>query len=346
MSINVKVPALEKLLDYTASGVGSIAGPMLAPWKARREAQAKLIAAKGDVEIQKALAEGQAGTMQIIAEAQAEARASLLSPDIAIQGEINLADTITQRIQFQEEKRISNTAATVRKSAQELGDEEVEDHEIDHDWTARFFNEVQDVSSEEMQLLWAKVLAGEVEQPGTTSIKTLDILKNLDRTTASLFKILCSVCVSIKLDGKHFIDARVPSLGGNAGTNALKQYGLDFGNLNLLNEHGLIISDYNSWYDIQSSVGIPLGDNRVVHIPINFQNRYWVLVAKTQRKLGKQFKLSGVALTKSGQELSKIVDIEPMQQFTLDLIKYFDKNNLNMIEVDNWQPHIMPRSSP
>lgn len=344
--MNVKIPALEKLLDYTASGVGSIAGPMLAPWKARRETQAKLIAAKGEAEIQKALAEGQAATMQIIAAAQAEARASLLSPDIALQGEINLADTITQRIQFQEEKRISNTAATVRQSAQELGDKEVEDHEIDHDWTARFFNEVQDVSSEEMQLLWAKVLAGEVERPGTTSIKTLDILKNLDKATASLFKILCSVCVSIKLDGKTFIDARVPSLGGNAGTNALNNFGLDFGNLNVLNEHGLIISDYNSWYDIQSSIGISLGDNRVLYIPIHFQNRYWILVAKTQRKLGKQFKLSGVALTKSGQELSKIVNIEPIQKFTQDLINYFDKNSLSMIEVYNWQPQILPCASP
>ena len=37
VNVNVKVAALEKLVDYTASGIGTVAGPMLAPWKARKE---------------------------------------------------------------------------------------------------------------------------------------------------------------------------------------------------------------------------------------------------------------------------------------------------------------------
>ena len=39
------------------------------------------------------------------------------------------------------------------------------------------------------------------------------------------------------------------SLGRN-GWRAIpfKSLGFQFGNLNMLNEHGLIISDYNSWY--------------------------------------------------------------------------------------------------
>ena len=36
MDFNLKVPAVDKLLDYTASGIGAVAGPMLAPWRARR----------------------------------------------------------------------------------------------------------------------------------------------------------------------------------------------------------------------------------------------------------------------------------------------------------------------
>ena len=35
--INVKVPAIEKLVDYGASGLGAIAGPLLAPVKARQD---------------------------------------------------------------------------------------------------------------------------------------------------------------------------------------------------------------------------------------------------------------------------------------------------------------------
>ena len=68
VDVNLNVPALEKLLDYTASGIGSVAGSMLASWKARQEVQAQLIAAKGD-----------ADALLIQAEAQSRAREILVS---------------------------------------------------------------------------------------------------------------------------------------------------------------------------------------------------------------------------------------------------------------------------
>ncbi|MCY3899274.1 MAG: DUF2806 domain-containing protein [Caldilineaceae bacterium] len=344
MDVNIKVPALEKLLDYAASGIGSVAGSMLAPWRAGRDARAKLVAAQGEVEAQKILAEGRAVTMQIIAAAQADARSALVSPNAVLQGEITVSDLVHQRIQFQEEKRQANIGSVVRNAAAELGDGEVQEHEVDHDWTARFFNDVQDVSSEEMQKLWGKVLAGEVERPGSTSIKTLAILKNLDKSVATLFGKICSICVSIRPDGNSFMDARVPSLGGNAATNALKDYNLGFGNLNVLNEHGLVISDYNSWYDIRAAIGIAAGGTRpsFVRIPLYFQGKYWVLVPTTQRDLGKEFRLSGVALTKSGQELSRIVALEPADQYAQALQDYFEKDSLRMTEVASWEPQLIP----
>ena len=72
-------------------------------------------------------------------------------------------------------------------AAEEIKDKEVQDHEIDHDWTARFFSDVQDVSSEQMQTIWAKILAGEVEALGKTSLHTLAILKNMTQKDAKLF---------------------------------------------------------------------------------------------------------------------------------------------------------------
>ena len=54
MNINLNVSALDKLVDYTASGIGSVAGLMMAmwvPWKAKQEAEAKKIAAEGDATI-------------------------------------------------------------------------------------------------------------------------------------------------------------------------------------------------------------------------------------------------------------------------------------------------------
>ena len=42
---------LNKLLEIAACGLGAVGGPLLAPWRARREAKARIIAAKADAEV-------------------------------------------------------------------------------------------------------------------------------------------------------------------------------------------------------------------------------------------------------------------------------------------------------
>ena len=334
MDPNPMVRAFDKLLDYTASGIGAVAGPMLAPWRARREAAALRIAAQGE-----------ADALRIIAAAQSEARDTLVSTATDVRGEIEITETVRQRIQFQEEKRHRNTGAVVGQTAELLGDNDVPDQEPDHDWTARFFNYIQDVSSEEMQLLWAKVLAGQIEQPGSVPIRALSILRNLDQASAKLFQVLCSACITLAPDGMHIMDARVPSLGRNAGENSLQEFGLPFGNLNMLNEHGLIISDYNSWYDMKMCIGIPapgFGQGpSMIRIPFGFQGRYWVLTPSAQRTAGAEYRISGVALTQAGKELSKIIECVAMPEYRQALVDFFTSQNLMMTEVNSPNAHII-----
>ncbi len=277
--------------------------------------------------------------MRIIAAAQAEARALMVSPGQAVPGEIEIGQAIDQRIQFQEAKRLSNTEAVVQHAALALGDGEVPNTEPNHDWTARFFNEVQDVSSDEMQELWAKVLAGEIQRPGSVSLLTLDVLRNLDQRTAQLFTRLCSACIAVKL-GIHTIDARVPSLSGTAGNNSLGKFGLEFGNLNRLNEHGLIISDYNSWYDYRLSI---MSSQQQPLLPFTFQNKGWVFSPIGQWQ-PREFKVHGVALTASGVELSRIVGIETMDNYMEDFKGFLATQNLRLVEVENWDPAILEPS--
>ena len=338
MDPNAMVRALDKLLDYTASGIGAVAGPMLATWRARREAVALQITAQG-----------QADSLRIIAAAQAEARDALVSTASDVRGDIDIAETVSQRIQFQEEKRHRNIGSVVGQTAELLGDKEVPDQEPDHDWTARFFNYIQDVSSEEMQSLWAKVLAGEIERPGSVSIRGLSILRNLDHATANLFQKLCSCCM-VTIVAEHILDARVPSLGGSAGENSLQQFGLSFGELNILNEHGLIIGEYNSWYDMKICIGISTPgrgqQNAVLRIPFRFEDRHWVLVPSDQRTLGSEYRLSGVALTQAGKELSQIVGCEPVPEYRQALTSFFASQNLLMTEVSSPEPHVISNVTP
>ena len=48
VNVTVKVSGLEKLADYAASGLGTVTGPMLAPWAERQRAKAKLTDAKAE----------------------------------------------------------------------------------------------------------------------------------------------------------------------------------------------------------------------------------------------------------------------------------------------------------
>ena len=315
VEVTLKIPALEQLLNLTASGIGSVAGPMLARWKAQRLGKARQIAATAD-----------AAVLRIQAEAQSKAREALMPSGAQVTGELDIGTAIEQRIQFQEEKRQANIVSVVAKAASQHEGREVEPSEPDHDWTARFFNEVQDVSSEEMQSLWARVLAGEVERKGSTSIRTLQVLKNLDQVTARLFRKMCSRCVYFPARRFPYVgDARLPSLGGNAASNALREHGFPFDELNRLNEHDLIISDYNSWhpYTVRTR-------ESPVALPFEFQDGTWTLTPSADRTTDWDGKLSGVALSLSGRELAAVIDLEPAEKFGNALRAFFQRNGLSM----------------
>lgn len=213
---------------------------------------------------------------------------------------------------------------------------------IDDDWLNVFETEARQKSSEEMHLRFGRILAGEIEKPGSYSIKSIKLLGELNQNTAALFKKLCSACVVFGVFGipsnQQVFDVRVPSLGGNAGSNSLSRYGLAFGQLNLLAEYDLIISDYNSWHDY--NVCILNKDNPAV-LPFQHQWKYWILLPSSARERGSKFRLSGVALSRVGHELFRIVDQDPMPEYTEALKKFFVSQKLQMVEAPGPGPILL-----
>lgn len=213
---------------------------------------------------------------------------------------------------------------------------------IDDDWFNIFEKEGSQKSTEETQRRFARILAGEIEKPGSYSIRTLKTLGELDQNAATLFKSFCSACIIFGVfgtpDSEHVFDARVSSLGGNAGSNALSKYGLSYRQLNILNEYGLIISDYNSWYDCNSSIA---GEQSFVTLPFQYQEKYWILLSSPEKEKSEEFRLSGVALSRVGRELFRIVDQDPMQEYTEDLKKFFMGQKLQMVEVPSSESIIL-----
>lgn len=336
-----EIPGLKKLLKIAASGLGATIDVsfLWASSKARKEGDAEIIKAQKEGEAKIIAAETDAKVFDIQTKAHAKGRKNVVEDESVLSGKITLSDHVNERILYQGQKRSANIEAVMRKVALKVKDKEVPDIEPDHDWTARFFNDVQDVSSEEMQVLWAKVLAGEVEQPGSTSIRALGILKYLDRTTAQLFAKFCSACVFITPEeGRDMLDARVPALEGKAASNSLESFGFSFTALNRLNEHGLIISDYDSWYDYKWSILQATQEFQYPGLPFHHQGQQWRLIPDSDWVPIQECIVAGPALSLSGRELSKVVKQEPMLQYTERLQAFFLAQKLQMKRVKGPAP--------
>lgn len=87
----------------------------------------------------------------------------------------------TQR-QFNIEN-IADKACDLLKDVTDCSKEPISD-----DWMSRFIIAAQDVSDEDVQNMWAKILAGEIQRPGKFSMRTLDVLRNLSKKEAEEFK--------------------------------------------------------------------------------------------------------------------------------------------------------------
>ena len=96
---------------------------------------------------------------------------------------------IAGRLEYQERKRQDNIENVTAAAAAELSKETVvPDKHPDDDWITRFFSSAQDVSSQEMQELWGKILAGEIKKPGSYSLRTLDFVRNITKGEAQVLE--------------------------------------------------------------------------------------------------------------------------------------------------------------
>ena len=326
-----RVPGVDKLAEATVGGIGTFAGSFLTVRIARKNAEAMKIIARAEAEALGIRTEAHKEALVAMSAGYDEVR--IQSPDVAIQSEISISEVIKQKIQFQEARRLSNTVAVVETAQRIVGDKHVPDLEPDHDWVARFFNHIQDVSSEDTQLLWARVLAGEVERPGTTSLRTLDILRNLDRQTAQSFRRLCSMSVFCGSRDGSVTDSRVITLGIPAGGNSLEEYGLPFTVLNILNENGLVIAEYNSQCTYKQSVVAIKSGVKVVDLPLTYQGKKWALQPTDENRTVGALQCDGVAMTSAGKELMRVIEIEPVPAYDEALNRYFESRGVRMTPV-------------
>lgn len=107
----------------------------------------------------------------------------------------------------------------------------VPQEEINDDWLYTFRDSVKNIASEELQSIWAKLLANEIQSPSTYSLRTLDTLKNMNSHEAEKFKQFIKLTIT---DIKHTNRISI------ADTDILSKYGINYSDIQLLEEIGLI----------------------------------------------------------------------------------------------------------
>ena len=90
-----------------------------------------------------------------------------------------------------EQTRIQmNIEDITRKSVPNLNDDSSPE-ELEDDWIVNFFDKSRNISDDDMQSLWSRILAGEANNPGLFSRKTVNLIADLERQDVEIFIELC-----------------------------------------------------------------------------------------------------------------------------------------------------------
>ncbi len=221
---------LTKLVEVVSSGIGRLSRAHFA----KRDSDAKAYEIKR-------IAEAFSESRKLLGEAtyssdgltiSAPAQAEIQSQELFSYGPPP-EDRTLARVSYQEVKKQINTENIIQHAAEELRDKEtVSDEKVDEDWISRFFDIGGNVSSEDMQILWGKVLAGEVMKPGSYSLRTLEALKNFSKEEAEVFAKVAQAAIRAA-DDSFFI----PELKDDY---LKSEFGITFGDMMLLRTIGII----------------------------------------------------------------------------------------------------------
>lgn len=108
------------------------------------------------------------------------------------------AKEINKEIQSRRDVReISNIVSAYSFAINELKKlPGVEGENLDPDWATAFYDSAKDSSDEEIQVLWGKILAGEITHHGKFYKRTLSILKNMESEEAKHFVELVPLLIA------------------------------------------------------------------------------------------------------------------------------------------------------
>lgn len=239
--------------------------------------------------------------------------------------QLNIEEEITKltqravtRILKQELIKQKNLEQVLSKTEDILENEQTKSQEnlsesINEDWLSYYIEGASKISDEQVQDLWAKILAGEIITPKTFSKRTLDVLLRLSPEEAKLFEKICGYVVEI---GNNVVIINEEKLNSPDYFTYLEIMRL--GECGLINTSNM--SSLNAKVNPASKFAIIYGNDTIVGESTRQENIH----------------LPIYPLTVTGIELSKIVSPTRKYDYLRSLTQYL-KDKYKTIEWENYQ---------
>lgn len=166
-----------------------------------------------------------------LAEAEAQAdrilRVSAAETDIEVD---ELRQRAATRFANEEMTKQVNMEDIIEKALPGL-DDNADPEAMENDWILNFFDKCRMVSDDEMQQIWARILAGEANNPSSFSRRTVNLVADLDKRDAELFRKLC---------GYAWMIGSIEPLVFDVRQDIYNQHGINFDSLGHLETLGLV----------------------------------------------------------------------------------------------------------
>ncbi len=250
-----------------------------------------------------------------VAEAEADASIIRAKADLQIQG---MNDEYALRFVAEEVRKQGNIDAILGKALKQLPQDARPD-DMENDWLSHFFDKARAFSDEEVQEVWAKILAGEANRPGTFARQTISCLADMDRADADLFRHLWSFV--IKVDGRPMVCVLNPT---KEVFRVSEEVG-GFGWLHQLESLGLVAVVIGGMGPGRCTALIKGGE-----CVVEYRGRKAKITAgETEKKL----RVGYVRLTRSGKELGTICESRAVPGFWEMATGFWGKRGLGVEEL-------------
>lgn len=304
----MKYPGEELIVKMWTTLVDRGVGNLLRPWQLRREGEAQtdmrcreLIAL---AEAERVADEVRSGRRKLIdskftlslTQSSAEGTASDVEPTsdvppILIATQSIVADSIRKEV---------NVAKAVIHAENELKDDHanVPESGLDPDWLFRWRDYVGNVSSDELQGIWGRVLAGEFKAPGSYSFRLLEFIKSLTHDEAK----------DIEKVSAFVFGAFI----ARDSAQVLKEEGLPFGTLLKLQDIGIISGTESVGLNISLN---SLKEDRFVYLLKCHERGLYIEHEDPLKKL----KINVYKLTELGHQVMSLGRFTPNERYLISV---------------------------